>query len=158
MSTEPRTNAVLFERAQRVIPGGVNSPVRAFRASPPHAIYVDRGAGSHVWDVDGNEYIDFVAGLWFVNVGHGRTEIADAVAEQEALALEDEDTEHGELVDALADDVPPHHLGDEVVASADRRPLHHRVVRGLRRQRQGAQGVHDQVHPQQLHYGQGGAS
>ena len=97
-------------------------------------------------------------GVEYERVELGVGEIADAVQPEEALALEDEDAEHGELVDALADDVPPHHLGDEVVASADRRPLHHRVVRGLRRQRQGAQGVHDQVHPQQLHDRQRGAS
>lgn len=81
-----------------------------------------------------------------------------AVQLQEALPLEDENAEHDQLVDALADDVPPHHLGDEVVASADRWPLHHRVIGGLRRQRQGTEGVHDQVHPQQLHNGQWRAS
>ena len=81
-----------------------------------------------------------------------------AVQLQEALALEDEDAEHDQLVDALAYDVPPHHLGDEIVTSADRWPLHHRIIGGLRGQCQGAEGVHDQVHPQQLHNGQRGAS
>jgi len=47
-----------------------------------HEFVLTRGEGCRVWDVDGNEYIDATAGLWFVNVGHGRTEIADAVAEQ----------------------------------------------------------------------------
>jgi len=53
----------LFQKAQKVIPGGVNSPVRAFRGvggSPP---FIARGQGSHLFDVDGNEYIDYV-GSW----------------------------------------------------------------------------------------------
>src|SRR5678816_3266636 len=41
-----------------------------------------RGEGSHVWDTQGNRYLDATAGLWFANVGHGRAEIADAVAAQ----------------------------------------------------------------------------
>lgn len=43
---------------------------------------ITRGVGAHVWDVDGNKYLDATAGLWFANVGHGRAEIADAVADQ----------------------------------------------------------------------------
>lgn len=74
-----------------------------------------------------------------------------AVHLQEAVPSGEEDAEHDELEDALAGDVPPHDLGDEVVAPAHRRPPHHVVARRLRRQRQRAQGVHDQVHPQQLH-------
>jgi adenosylmethionine-8-amino-7-oxononanoate aminotransferase len=47
-----------------------------------HELVLARGEGCRVWDVDGNEYLDATAGLWFVNVGHGRAEIADAVAGQ----------------------------------------------------------------------------
>jgi adenosylmethionine-8-amino-7-oxononanoate aminotransferase len=47
-----------------------------------HELVLSRGQGCRVWDVDGNEYLDATAGLWFVNVGHGRAEIADAVAGQ----------------------------------------------------------------------------
>jgi glutamate-1-semialdehyde 2,1-aminomutase len=53
----------LFERARRVIPGGVNSPVRAFRAVGGHPVFVSRGEGSRIVDVDGNAYIDYV-GSW----------------------------------------------------------------------------------------------
>ena len=53
----------LFERAQKVLPGGVNSPVRAYRSVGGTPPFLVRGKGSHVWDVDGNEYIDFV-GSW----------------------------------------------------------------------------------------------
>src|SRR4029078_537980 len=57
-------------------------PFAAMGKVDGHELVLTRGEGCRVWDVDGNEYIDATAGLWFVNVGHGRTEIADAVAEQ----------------------------------------------------------------------------
>ncbi|MBM3775645.1 MAG: aspartate aminotransferase family protein, partial [Acidobacteria bacterium] len=47
-------SAELYERAQRVIPGGVNSPVRAFRGVGGKPLFIDRGEGSRIWDVDGN--------------------------------------------------------------------------------------------------------
>ena len=50
----------LYKEAQQVIPGGVNSPVRAFQAVEHTPIFIDHGRGSHVFDVDGNEYIDYV--------------------------------------------------------------------------------------------------
>ena len=57
----------LFEQAQQYIPGGVNSPVRSFRAVAGTPPFIARGQGSHVWDVDGNEYIDFLGswGRWY---------------------------------------------------------------------------------------------
>src|SRR5258705_4395551 len=58
-----RLSQRLFERAVEVIPGGVNSPVRAWRAVGGQPIFIQRGRGSHVWDVDGGEYIDYV-GSW----------------------------------------------------------------------------------------------
>jgi putrescine---pyruvate transaminase len=57
-------------------------PFAAMGKVDGHEVVLTRGEGCRVWDVDGNEYIDATAGLWFVNVGHGRGEIADAVAEQ----------------------------------------------------------------------------
>ena len=48
----------LFERPQKVFPGGVNSPVRGYRSVGGTPPFLDRGKGSHVWDVDGNEYMD----------------------------------------------------------------------------------------------------
>ncbi len=57
-------------------------PFAAMGKVDGHELVLVRGEGSRVWDADGNEYIDATAGLWFANVGHGRTEIADAVAEQ----------------------------------------------------------------------------
>ena len=57
-------------------------PFAAMGKVDGHEFVLVRGEGSRVWDAGGNEYLDATAGLWFVNVGHGRTEIADAVAEQ----------------------------------------------------------------------------
>jgi glutamate-1-semialdehyde 2,1-aminomutase len=57
------TSSLLFERALRVIPGGVNSPVRAFRAVGGDPIFIERGEGPRIWDVDGNAYLDYV-GSW----------------------------------------------------------------------------------------------
>jgi glutamate-1-semialdehyde 2,1-aminomutase len=69
----------LFRRAQELIPGGVNSPVRAFRSvggSPP---FIARGQGSHIWDVDGNEYIDYVGSWGPLLLGHRHPQILRAI-------------------------------------------------------------------------------
>ena len=55
-------------------------PFAAMGKVEGHELVLARGEGSTVWDVDGAEYLDATAGLWFANVGHGREEIADAVA------------------------------------------------------------------------------
>ncbi len=69
----------LFAEALRHIPGGVNSPVRAFRAVGGHPFFVNRAQGAHVWDVDGNEYVDYV-GTWGPAIlGHAHPKIIDAV-------------------------------------------------------------------------------
>ena len=57
-------------------------PFSAMGKVDGHELVLARGEGSRVWDVDGNEYLDATAGLWFANVGHGRAEIADAVGAQ----------------------------------------------------------------------------
>ena len=57
-------------------------PFAAMGKVDGHELVLTRGAGSRVWDAEGNEYVDATAGLWFCNVGHGRGEIADAVAAQ----------------------------------------------------------------------------
>ena len=57
-------------------------PFAAMGKVDGHELVLTRGNGSRVWDADGNEYVDATAGLWFCNVGHGRGEIADAVAAQ----------------------------------------------------------------------------
>ena len=67
----PRTKSdALFSEAQALIPGGVNSPVRSFRAVGGRPPFIQRGLGSHVWDVDGNEYIDYVGSWGPLVLGH----------------------------------------------------------------------------------------
>src|SRR5882724_1994484 len=69
----------LFAEALRYIPGGVNSPVRAFRAVGGQPFFVDRAQGAHVFDVDGNEYVDYV-GTWGPAIlGHAHPKIVRAV-------------------------------------------------------------------------------
>ncbi len=69
----------LFERAQRFIPGGVNSPVRSFRAVEGTPPFIARGNGARVWDVDGNEYIDYLGSWGPLALGHAHPVIVDAV-------------------------------------------------------------------------------
>ena len=57
-------------------------PFAAMGKVDGHELVLTRGEGCRLWDADGNEYLDATAGLWFANVGHGRAEIADAVADQ----------------------------------------------------------------------------
>jgi len=73
-----------FERARRVLVGGVNSPVRAFGAVGGSPVIVDRAQGAQLWDVDGNAYIDFVCSWGALILGHAHAEISAALAEQAA--------------------------------------------------------------------------
>ena len=69
----------LFERAKKVIPGGVNSPVRAYRAVGGTPPFIVRGEGSHIWDADGNEYIDYVGSWGPLILGHRPKCVIDAI-------------------------------------------------------------------------------
>src|SRR5450756_1293507 len=71
----------LFRRAVEKIPGGVNSPVRAFRGVGGQPVFIARGEGSHLFDVDGNEYIDYVGSWGPLLLGHCHPEIVAAVRE-----------------------------------------------------------------------------
>lgn len=71
----------LFARAQEYIPGGVNSPVRAFQAVGGTPRFIARGDGSHIWDVDGNEYIDYVCSWGPLLMGHRPKPLMDALAD-----------------------------------------------------------------------------
>lgn len=71
-------SADAFARAQQSIPGGVNSPVRAFRSVGGSPVFVDRGAGSRFWDVDGNPYIDYVLSWGPLILGHAHPEVVEA--------------------------------------------------------------------------------
>ena len=71
----------LFEAAQKVMPGGVNSPVRACRSVGTYPRFLDRGLGSHVWDVDGKEYIDLIGSWGPLILGHCNEAVDRAVSE-----------------------------------------------------------------------------
>ena len=80
-------NEELFAAAQRVIPGGVNSPVRAFRAVGGTPRFFARGSGAHVWDVDGKEYIDYVGSWGPLILGHAHPTVVQAVQQAAAQGL-----------------------------------------------------------------------
>lgn len=71
----------LFEAAQKVMPGGVNSPVRACRSVGTYPRFLDRGLGSHVWDVDGKEYIDLIGSWGPLILGHCCKAVEQAVSD-----------------------------------------------------------------------------
>ena len=76
-----------FARAQKRIPGGVNSPVRAFRNVGSEPFFVARGEGARIWDVDGNEYIDYVESWGPAILGHAPKVVVEAVRDAAARGL-----------------------------------------------------------------------
>jgi glutamate-1-semialdehyde 2,1-aminomutase len=71
----------IFERAKQIIPGGVNSPVRACRSVGVDPVFVAQGDGAYITDVDGNRYIDLIGSWGPLILGHSQPEILDAIAE-----------------------------------------------------------------------------
>lgn len=70
-----------FERAKKVIPGGVNSPVRAYKSVGLTPVYVERGEGSRIFDIDGNSYIDYILSWGPLIAGHAHPEVVKALQE-----------------------------------------------------------------------------
>ncbi|MGD9833134.1 MAG: glutamate-1-semialdehyde 2,1-aminomutase [Piscinibacter sp.] len=79
MSTDSKTNAGLFERAQKVIPGGVNSPVRAFRAVGGTPRFIAKAHGAYMVDAEGQRYIDYIGSWGPMILGHGHPAVLEAV-------------------------------------------------------------------------------
>ena len=77
-----RRSTELFARAEKILVGGVNSPVRAFRAVGGTPLIIDRARGSRIWDVDGREYIDYVCSWGALILGHAHPDVVAAVADQ----------------------------------------------------------------------------
>jgi glutamate-1-semialdehyde 2,1-aminomutase len=77
----------LFTRAQARIPGGVNSPVRAFRAVGGTPLFFERASGAYLWDADGRRYIDYVGSWGPMLAGHGHPAVVEAVQEAASRAL-----------------------------------------------------------------------
>lgn len=69
----------LFEKAKKYFPGGVNSPVRAFRSVGGTPLFIAKGKGSHIWDADGNEFIDFCGSWGPLILGHANDKVVDAI-------------------------------------------------------------------------------
>jgi glutamate-1-semialdehyde 2,1-aminomutase len=78
---EHLASSALFERAQKVIPGGVNSPVRSFRSVGGHPYFVARGEGAYVWDADGNRLLDYVQSYGASILGHAHPSVVRAVSD-----------------------------------------------------------------------------
>ena len=74
-------SAEIMARARELLPGGVNSPVRAFRGVGGEPFVVERGEGARIWDVDGREYIDFVLSWGALVLGHAAPAVLDALDE-----------------------------------------------------------------------------
>ena len=80
-------NTALFERAKKLIPGGVNSPVRAFKAVGGTPRFVQRAQGAYFWDADGQRYIDYVGSWGPLILGHADADTVRAVQEAAAKGL-----------------------------------------------------------------------
>lgn len=85
VSYEVPLSAALFDRAQAVTPGGVNSPVRAFQSVGGTPRFIERASGPYLYDADGREYVDLVGSWGPMILGHARPEVIDAVHAQVAL-------------------------------------------------------------------------
>ncbi len=122
------TNQELFERAQRVIPGGVNSPVRAFRAVGGTPRFIRRGQGASIWDAEGKRYIDYIGSWGPMILGHGHPAVVEAVQRAVADGLSfgaptERETELAEAIIALVPSVEQLRLvssGTEAAMSAIR--------------------------------------
>ena len=79
MARKTEQSRKLQKRAEQLIPGGVNSPVRAFRAVGGEPLYIVRGQGSHIWDADGNEYVDYIGSWGPLILGHAAPTVVEAV-------------------------------------------------------------------------------
>jgi glutamate-1-semialdehyde 2,1-aminomutase len=102
------TNESLFERAQRVIPGGVNSPVRAFRAVGGTPRFIARAQGAYMWDAEGKKYIDYIGSWGPMILGHGHPAVLEAVqrAASDGLSFGAPTEREIDLAEAILAQVP----------------------------------------------------
>src|SRR5579864_1374323 len=96
-------SAALFARATRVLPGGVNSPVRAMRAIGRDPLFIARGEGAEIVDADGNRYVDYVCSWGALIAGHAPPSVVAAVGEAAARGTSFGAPTEGEV--ALAEEV-----------------------------------------------------
>jgi glutamate-1-semialdehyde 2,1-aminomutase len=100
----------LFTRAQKTIPGGVNSPVRAFRSVGGTPLFIQKAKGSYLYDADGNKYIDYIASWGPMILGHAHEQVVQAIQERAALSTSygaptELEIEMAELITSMAPNV-----------------------------------------------------
>jgi glutamate-1-semialdehyde 2,1-aminomutase len=79
MPLKREKSEALFEKAKSYFPGGVNSPVRAFRSVGGTPLFIERGKGAHIWDADGNEFIDYCGSWGPLILGHANDKVVNAI-------------------------------------------------------------------------------
>ena len=123
----------LFQRAQARIPGGVNSPVRAFRAVGGAPVFFERAAGAYLWDADGQRYIDYVGSWGPMLAGHGHPAVVEAVQEAASRALSFGAPTHAEveLAEELCRLVPSMELVRVVSSGTEATMTALRLARGF---------------------------
>lgn len=104
------TNASLFERAQQSIPGGVNSPVRAFRSVGGTPVFMQKAKGAYLWDAEGKKYIDYINSWGPMILGHAYDPVIKAIQEKAEWSTSfgaptELETEMAELIKAMAPNV-----------------------------------------------------
>ncbi len=107
MTNHTKSHA-LFERAKQLMPGGVNSPARAFGAVGGEPIVIARGAGAYLWDVDGNRYVDYVGSWGPMILGHTHPAVTAALAEaiERGTSFGAPTAAENELAELIVDAVP----------------------------------------------------
>jgi glutamate-1-semialdehyde 2,1-aminomutase len=81
MPLEISKSIEFFKQAQEILPGGVDSPVRAFRAVGGQPLFIERGEGAYLYDVDGNRYVDYVLSWGPLILGHAHPAVVSALKE-----------------------------------------------------------------------------
>ena len=122
-----------FQRAQQVIPGGVNSPVRAFRGVGGTPPFIARGEGSHIFDIDGNEYIDYVGSWGPLLLGHRHPAIVEAVRQalETGTSFGAPTERETDLAEAIRDAVPSMEMVRLVNSGTEATMSAIRVARGF---------------------------
>jgi len=108
MTNHTDLNITLFERAKRVIPGGVNSPVRAFRAVGGTPRFISRAQGAYIWDANGQRFTDYIGSWGPMILGHGHPAVVEAVqkAVQEGFSYGAPTEREVELAEAILKIMP----------------------------------------------------
>jgi glutamate-1-semialdehyde 2,1-aminomutase len=127
-----KTSKELLAAAERLIPGGVNSPVRAFRGVGGQPFFVARGAGARLWDVDGRSYIDFVGSWGPLILGHAPASVVQAVSDAagRGTSYGAPTAEEVEMAEAIAAAVPSMELVRLVSSGTEAAMSAIRVARG----------------------------